>query len=372
MSEAAHGEIAATGAAAGKVRLAIVGTGGVANAHVRAHRRNSDLVEIVALSDVVPGKAEEFTARHGLVGARCCGHYDEVLALPEVEAVDVCTRPDAHAPAAIAALAAGKHVLCEKPMATSVAEARRMLDAANASACVNMVDFTYRYFPGARFIRSLIDAGELGEILRVRAEYLRDLITPPLGGWSAGRRRPDPTDPAANIVGDLGSHMIDLARFLGGEIERISGQYRIFGDYDESAIITVSFASGAVGSLETTSVATGRGPDFRRIEVHGTKGAATFWFSRPSQVEVYTTTGATYYSRGFVTVPVPGIAYTEDDYESWLQGMTSASQIFAEAIRRGEKARADFGDGYVSNLVMEAAFQSSRTGQTIDLRTFVG
>jgi predicted dehydrogenase len=71
-------------------------------------------------------------------------------------------------------------------------------------------------------------------------------------------------------------------------------------------------------------------------------------------------------------VRVPGVPYTEDDYEAWVQGMTSASRIFAEAVRRGEPARADFGDGYVSNLIMEAAFQSSRSGQTIDLRTFAG
>ena len=226
MSQPAHGALPPTG----KVRLAIVGTGGVANAHVRAHRRNADLVEIVALSDVVPGKAAEFAARHSLAGVRCRGHYDEALALPEVEAVDVCTRPEGHGPAAIAALAAGKHVLCEKPMANSVAEARRTLDAANAAGRVNMIDFTYRYFPGTRFIRSLIDSGELGEVLRVRAEYLRDSVTPPLEGWPDYRRLPDPTDPAANIVGDLGSHMIDLARFFGGEIERVSGQYRVFGE----------------------------------------------------------------------------------------------------------------------------------------------
>ena len=103
MSEPALGE-----ASPRKVRLAIVGTGGVANAHVRAHRRNPDLVEIVALSDVVPGKAAEFAARHGLDGVHCLGHYDEALALSEVEAVDVCTRPDGHAPASIAALAAGQ------------------------------------------------------------------------------------------------------------------------------------------------------------------------------------------------------------------------------------------------------------------------
>lgn len=357
---------------AGKIRLAIIGTGGVANAHARAHKRNPDLVEIVALADVVPGKAEEFAARHGLDSARCCGHYDEALALPEVEAVDICTRPETHGPAAIAAFAAGKHVLCEKPLATSVREARQMLDAAAASGRVNMVDFTYRYYPGARFIRSLVEAGELGEILRVRAEYLRDSVTPPFGGWPAVRRRPDPLDPSANIVGDLGSHMIDLARYLGGEIERVAGHYRVFAEHNESAIITADYASGAVASLEMTSVATGRGGNYRRVEVHGTKGAATFWFSRPSQVEVYTTTGATYYSRGFTTVPIPGVAYTEDDFEAWLQGMANASRMLAEAIRRGEQARADFADGYIANVIMEAAFQSSRTGQAIDLRTFAG
>ena len=69
---------------------------------------------------------------------------------------------------------------------------------------------------------------------------------------------------------------------------------------------------------------------------------------------------------------MPGIPYTEDDYEAWVQGIANASRIFATAIRRGEKARANFEDGYISNLIMEAAFQSSRTGQTIDLRTFAG
>ncbi len=355
--------------AGGRVRLAILGTGAVANAHAKAHKRNPDLVEVVALADVVPDKAAEFAVRHGLTGARLCAHYAEALALPEVEAVDVCLRPEGHAPAALAALAAGKHVLCEKPLAVSAAEARRMRDAAAASGLVNMVDFTYRYYPGARLIRRLIDEGQLGEVRRVRAEYLRDAVSPPLEGRPTYlRHQPDPTRPAANIVGDLGSHLIDLARFFGGEIDRLYAQYRLFGEYDESAILTLDFAGGAVGTLEATSVATGRGGNYRRVEVHGTRGAATFWFSRPSQVDLYLLEGVTRYTRGFVTVPVPGVAYTEDDYEAWVQGLASASALFAQAVLSGTPVRADFYDGYVANLAMEAALRSSETGRAVSLR----
>lgn len=351
-----------------KTRLAIVGTGRVANAHARAHLRSSDTVEVVALADLVPGKAEEFAALHGLSEARVYRHFEELLDDGDVEAVDVCLRPEGHGPASLAALSAGKHVFCEKPLAMSVAEARLMRDAALRTGLVTMVDFTFRYYPAAQFIRRLIDEGELGDVLRVRAEYLRDAVTPPAGdrpGYLL--HRPDPGNPAANIVGDLGSHLIDLARFFAGEVSRVGGQYRLFGEHNESMIVAADFAGGAVGSLEATSVATGRGSNNRRVEVHGTKGAASLWYSRPSFVELYSVRGVTRHTRGFVTVPVPGVRPTEDDYEAWVQGMTNASRMFATAIQAGGKVKADFHDGFMSNVIMDAIFASSASGEVLSV-----
>ena len=356
-----------------RVRLAIVGTGGIANAHVVAFQRIPEHVQIVALSEIVPGKAREFAARHGLTDATILGDYRELMDLPGVDAVDICLRPEGHGPASLAALAARKHVLCEKPMATSVAEAKQMADAARDSNLVTMVDFTYRYYPAAQFIRKVIDDGQIGEVFRVRVEYLRDAITGVWGQPRDPRRRPpDPTQPAQNIVGDLGSHIIDLARYFAGEVSRVHGQYRLFGETNESMIATVDFAGGAVGSIEATHVATGRGGNYRRVEVHGTKGAAIFWFTRPSLVQLYSVDGVTSYTRDFAAVTVPGVPYTEDDAQAWYQGLANAGRMFARAIQTGTKVRADFHDGYMSNVIMDAIHQSSRTGVVVNVGAAAG
>jgi len=351
-----------------KVRLAIIGTGGVANGHALAHKRNSELVEIVALADVVPGKAKDFAERHGLTNAKLCEGYEEVIELSDVDAVDICTRWPVHDPASLAAFAAGKHVLCEKPMAASAEEAKEMYEAAEKAGVVTLMDFTYRYYPAARFIKSLIDEGQFGEIVRVRTEYLFAGFRRRSAERSDNQRKPDTDQPSSNIIGELGSHMIDLARFYAGAVIRVSGRYIIIGGYNQSMNAILDFSDGAVGTIEASSTATGRPGHYRRSEVHGTKGAAVFYYSLPSQVELYLTEGVSRYVRkGFVTVPVPGATHTENDHEGWIQGITGASRIFAQAIQSGNKAKADFYDGYRSQIIMEAIAKSSDSGQAIDV-----
>ncbi len=351
-----------------RVRVAIIGTGNVASGHARAYRLNAELIEVVALADIAPGKAEAFAAQHGLVDATICGHYEEALSLPDVEAVDICTRWPAHAPASLAAFEAGKHVFCEKPMAGSVAEAREMADAAEASGLVHLMDFTYRYYPGARFIKQLVDDGRFGEIVRVRTEYLTGSLWASTARWPRQTRPEIDVDrPADNILGGLASHMIDLARSYGGEINRVWGRHRVVGGRGQTANAIVDFANGATGTVEASAAASGRLQHYRRAEVHGTKGAAIYCYTYPDMVEVYLTEGVSaHVPGGFVTVPVPGADPVDLDV-GWVQGIAGAQATFAQAIRGGTKPDGDFYDGYRSQVIMEAIARSSRTGEAVDV-----
>jgi predicted dehydrogenase len=351
-----------------KVRVAIVGTGNVASGHAQAYKLNAELIEVAALADIAPGKAEAFAAQHGLTDATICSHYEEALALPDVEAVDICTRWPEHAPASLAAFEAGKHVFCEKPMAGSAAEATKMAEAAKASGLVHLMDFTYRYYPGARFIKQLVDGGRLGEIVRVRTEYLTGSLWSSEGRRSRRQRyRTDPDRPADNIIGSFASHMIDLARSYGGEITRVWGRHQVVAERGQTANAIVDFATGAVGTIEASATASGRLQHYRRAEVHGTKGAAVYCYTYPDVVEIYFTEGVSaHVPGGFVTVPVPGAAAV-DLHVGWVQGIAGAQETFARAIRSGTKPDGDFYDGYRSQVIMEAIARSSRTGQAVDV-----
>jgi len=353
-----------------KVRLAIIGTGGVANGHILGHKRNADIVDVVALADIVPDRAAEFAARYGLEGCRIYGGYEQVMALDDIDAVDICLQwqlHGLHGPASLAALAAGKHVLSEKPFASSVEEAEQMARMAQASGLVNLVDFTYRHYAMARFVRQLIDAGELGEIIRVRTAYLMLRDRPP-------RYEPDLTCPSANILGNLCSHSIDLARFFGGEIVSVKGQHGLAPAESEIASAIVEFANGAIGSMEASSLQAGLPAHLRTAEVYGSKGAAFLHYSRPDVVELAMGGDVSRHVPGvFTRVPVPGLAFhqfdigTGTDHAGWIQGLTQVSRSFAQAIQSGGEAKADFEDGYRNQVIMHAIAQSSASGETVDV-----
>jgi len=334
-----------------RIRLAIAGTGDVANGHVEALESLSDMVEIVALADVVPGRAQEFAGKHGLGSVKICRHFEEAIALADVDALDICTRWESHGPAALAAFTAGKHVFCEKPMAGSAVEARNMLAAAEASGLVHGINFTYRNYLMSRLVKQLLGEGTLGDLLRIRLEYLLDVTGVP--------RHPDPSRPAANLLGDIASHTVDLARYFAGEVMRVLGSYKLDGENRESVNAIIDLAGGAVGTIEASSTATGRTPHYRRGEIHGTRGAAVLHYSSPHQVELYTNEGGIAGNGKFETVTVPGMKPVRDDHEGWVLGIRGALESFARAIRTGAAMDGDFRDGYRSQVVIEAIARSS-------------
>jgi predicted dehydrogenase len=217
--------------------------------------------------------------------------------------VDICTPGDSHKDIALAALAAGKHVLCEKPLANTVAEAAEMAQAA-AAAAVNgqrsMVAFNYRRVPALAVARQMIADGRLGKIRHVRAQYLQDWLSDPSTPMAWRLRK---EEAGSGALGDIGAHIIDATQFLLGEqlagvsalTETFVHKRPIAGDpdgrlddvtVDDAALFIGRFTSGALASYEATRFALGR-KNSMRVEVNGEKGSLAFDFESMNELSFY-------------------------------------------------------------------------------------
>ena len=229
--------------------------------------------------------------------------WQALVARDDIDLIDVCTPGDTHAEIAIAALEAGKHVLCEKPLANSVEEAEAMVRAAEKAAANGvraMVGFTYRRVPAIALARQLVAEGRIGTIHHVRAQYLQDWIVDPEAplSWRLERARA-----GSGALGDIGAHIIDLAQFITGDtIATVTGRLETFVkerplpaeahtglsgaagtsgrgpvDVDDAAAFLAHFRGGALGVFEATRFANGR-KNAIRIEINGSRGSLAFDF----------------------------------------------------------------------------------------------
>jgi predicted dehydrogenase len=246
--------------------------------------------------------------------------WRRLVARDDIDLIDICTPGDTHADIAIAALEAGKHVLCEKPLANTVAEAADMAEAARLAetrGVRSMVGFTYRRVPAIALAKRLVDEGRLGTVRHVRAQYLQDWIVDPSFPlvWRLQRDKA-----GSGALGDIGAHVIDLAQhLLGSTISGVSGLTETFVKerplpqassglsasgtaqtgapgtgpvtVDDAALFTARFASGALGSFEATRFATGR-KNAIRIEINGSDGSLAFDFESMNELHFYDGTEA--------------------------------------------------------------------------------
>ncbi|MGW1705960.1 Gfo/Idh/MocA family protein [Streptomyces sp. NPDC002206] len=248
--------------------------------------------------------------RHGWAAAET--DWRAMIARDDVQLVDICTPGDSHAEIAIAALEAGKHVLCEKPLANTVAEAEAMTEAAErarARGQVAMVGFNYRKVPAIAYARKLIADGRLGALRHVRATYLQDWLVDPESPltWRLEREHA-----GSGALGDLGAHIIDLAQYLAGELlvgvsavsetfvrERpllagasgglsgvASSEARGAVTVDDAAVFTGRLASGALASFEATRMAAGR-KNALRLELNGERGSLAFDLERLNELSFH-------------------------------------------------------------------------------------
>jgi predicted dehydrogenase len=248
-----------------------------------------------------------------------CTDWREAIDRDDIDLVDICTPGDSHCEIAIAALAAGKAVLCEKPLANSVEDAERMLAAAERAGVVHMVCHNYRRAPAVLLAKRLIAEGRIGTVHHFRGTYLQDWILDPEHPlvWRLEQQRA-----GSGALGDIGSHIIDLAHFLVGEIAAVAGALTTFvserplpGDptrygrvtVDDAAAAVVRFAGGALGTIEATRFAAGR-RNYNRFEINGSRGSIAFNLERMNELEVYFTDDAEDV-QGFRTINVTDPAH---------------------------------------------------------------
>ncbi|MBO0757545.1 MAG: Gfo/Idh/MocA family oxidoreductase, partial [Bradyrhizobiaceae bacterium] len=284
-------ELQGTGGSGGDVRSIGVGMLGYAfmgKAHANAYKTlaymtwpppfRPDLVAIAGRSDAAVAEAAH---RYGF--ADHVTDWRELVSDHRIGVFDNCGPNNLHAEPTVAAAEAGKHVICEKPLARSAAESYEMWQRVERTGVKHMCAFNYRFVPAVRLAKQMIDTGELGEIRHFRGAYLQDW-----GDTDAPVWRFDRELAGSGALGDLGAHVIDLARYLVGEIEAVSAiaaTFRPGRSVDDAIHSTVTFANAAVGTVEATRYATGH-KNALVFEISGSKGSLVFDLERLNELRV--------------------------------------------------------------------------------------
>jgi len=327
--------------------------------------------------------AEAAAQRYGFADVET--DWRALLERDDVQLIDVCTPGDSHAEISIAALEAGKHVLCEKPLANSVAEAEAMTAAAvraQARGVRSMVGFNYRRVPALALARELIASDRVGEIRHVRVSYLQDWLADPAFPltWRLQQEHA-----GSGALGDLGSHVVDLAQYLTGQlISGVSGVSATFvperpipgGDgrtgpvtVDDAVAFTARLESGALATFEATRFATGR-KNALRIEVNGSRGSLAFDLERLNELE-FCDPADDPATQGFrrILVTEPGHPYLSAWWPpghvlGWEHTFTHQVRDLVTAIAKGTDPEPSFADGlqvqHVLHAVWASAAQDSR------------
>ena len=328
---------------------------------------------LVAIAGRDEQAVAEAAERYGF--ERWTQDWRDLVSDPEIGLLDNLGPNSLHAEPTIAAAEAGKHVVCEKPLGRDADESYEIWTRVAATGVKHMCAFNYRFVPAVRLARELIEAGELGELRHFRGRYLQDWGDTTAAVWRFEREAA-----GSGALGDLAAHVVDLARYLVGEIETVGGFLRTFvpgREVDDAVEATVEFANGAVGTLEATRLALGRRNAFQ-WEANGTKGSVAFDMERLNELQVFRADGDR--ARGFKTVLV-----SEADHPFWEHwwppghiigwGDTFVHELhhFLAAIAEDADVGphgATFEDGYRAAEVCDALVRSGATGtrQTVSFR----
>jgi UDP-N-acetylglucosamine 3-dehydrogenase len=330
------------------VRLAVIGAGLVAQrAHLPAYAAGAE-AEVIALVSGRPETAERVAAQFGI--PRVLRSWEEAVADPSIDAVDICTPNHLHAPIAVAAARAGKHVLVEKPMALSVAEADAMIAAARAAGVVLMVAHNLRFMPIYETIKRLVDEGTLGRLLAVRGAFMHAGPDEYWGATSDWFWRPEQAGGGALL--DMGIHLIDLVRWFVGrpvlEVAAMTARTLKPTPFDDNAIVLLRFEGDVLAAVQASWTARPF-PD-RQVTIHGERGHLVMNAAAPEPLTVHLRDG------GGRKV-VPEIPRASERVGPFVH--------FVRAIRTGTPPLTDGVEGRASLAVTLAAYEAARTGRTV-------
>jgi predicted dehydrogenase len=340
--------------------------------------------KLIAIAGRNEEAVQEAAKRYGYAGYFT--DWKKMLKDDRIQLFDNAGPNDAHAEPCIAAARAGKHILCEKPLARTAGEAAKMLEAVEKAGVVHMVGYNYRFVPAIRLARELIETGQLGEIYHFRAVYLQEWIIDPNFPFIW---RLDKTVAGSGALGDLGSH-IDLARFLVGEPRKVSAMAKTFikqrpipggatGDVtvDDAFVAMMEFENGALGTLEASRFCAGR-KNHQVLEINGSKGSLVFNLERLNELEVFWKNEKPRETQGFHNVLVSE-SFHPFWKHWWPQGhmigwehtfIHEMAHLFEAIVNRRPVTPygADFHDGYKNAVICDAILASSEKERTLSIK----
>lgn len=350
-----------------KLKVAIIGTGSISSLHTAAYKRLPN-VDIIAVCDLNRERAEEYAKKYDVPNVFT--DYNEMLKLEEIDAVSVTTWNNGHAPASIAALKAGKHVLCEKPLAMNAKEAQEMVEAAKASGKLLMVGFVRRFGENARMLKESVEKGELGNIYYAKTGCIRRWGNP--GGWFSDKKRS-----GGGPVIDLGVHIIDLIRFLTGkpkavsvtastfnllgmkpEVKGINKYYSVdydeYNDVEDAAAALIKFDNGLTLFFETSWTLNTK-QDKLYLNLFGDKAGAQM----EPLIEFYEEKNC--YFTNVAPVLNAGNSSFEHNFNEEIKHFVDCIVNGTECLNPGE-------DGVELMKILDAIYESARTGHEVIIK----
>jgi len=362
-----------------KLNVAMIGYDFMGRAHSNAWRQvGRFMVDLPyePVMKVVAGRTEAKVkeAAERLGWEEYATRWEDVIARKDIDIIDICTPGDSHMPIAIAAAEAKKHILCEKPLANTLADAEQMWKAVAKAGVMHMLCHNYRRCPAVALAKQLIDAGKIGKIYHYRGTYLQDWIVDPAFPrvWRLVRSRA-----GSGSLGDILSHTMDLSRHLVGEPVEVSALLETFiterplpdnpskkgtVDVDDAALSLVRYDNGAVGYLEGTRFATGR-KNYNRFEINGAKGSIVWDLEQLNDLQLYIEEGP---NSGFRTIsvtdgkhPYVGAWWPPGHIIGYEHSFTHTVYDFLCAIAAQKLPSPSFEDGYKNQRVLDAIERSA-------------
>lgn len=377
-----------------EIGVGMLGYAFMGKAHTNAYKKLPYMMypppaipKLIGICGLIEDEAAEAARRYGY--EKYYTDWHQMLEDDRIQLFDNGTPNNIHAEPCISAAQAGKHILCEKPLARNAEEAMTMLEAVQKAKVKHMVAFNYRFLPAIRQAKNLIDSGALGQIYHYRAQYLQEWIMPHYNTPRIWRL--DKETAGSGALGDLGAHIIDLGRFLIGEMKSVSAVTRTFilerplpegdgtgkVDVDDAFVATVEFENGAIGTLEASRFAGGR-KNHQIIEVNGEKGSFYFDLERMNELQVFWIGEEPRETQGFHNVLVTE-AYHPWWENWWPHGhIIGWEHLFVHEITHlldcivNDKDVAPYGatftDGYRAAAVCDAILESAEQRKHVDIQ----
>ena len=370
-----------------ELNIAIVGTQFMGKAHSNAYLKVGHFFDLPAkpilkmACGVNKERLQKFSEQFGWQNTTT--DWRTIIDRDDIDLIDISTPNDTHADIAIAGAKKGKHLLCEKPIARNLDEAKRMYDAAETAGVTHAMIFNYRFVPALALAKKMIDDGKIGKIHHFNAVYYQDWLIDPSFPMTW---RHDATASGSGAHGDMNAHIVDLARHMIGEFEAVNGVEKVFVKNrpyaDGSGMGTVTtddcmsffahFQNGALGSFQGTRFANGR-KNYLRLEIFGSEGSLIFNLERLNELEYYNGNDEHDF-KGFRTIlvtndthPYIGAWWPIGHIIGWEHTFIHEIKELVEAIEHKKPMIPSFYDGLKCQEVLEAVSLAAKNGKWINI-----